>query len=207
MTALDPALPECAETFSPKWTDERVAFITEQYLIFRKSGGEIARMLGPDFTRNAVTGKLFRTGALKARSGVGLGQDHGLTRGVNFGNRRSRKKREDAEAPLAPAKQSTDELPQIEDGGADVVKKIEALFAIDGIALIDAKSDECRWPARSVDGAAHVCGALRVRRAYCETHAAIAYRSARPPTPQIRPPDRQTGPARGRSGAAFGEAS
>ena len=48
MTALDPACPENAdEAPSPKWTSERVAFITEQYLIYRKSGGEIARMLGP----------------------------------------------------------------------------------------------------------------------------------------------------------------
>ena len=31
-------------------------------------------MLGPAFTRNSVTGKLFRTGALKARSGMGLAQ-------------------------------------------------------------------------------------------------------------------------------------
>ena len=106
MTALDPACPEnAAEATSPKWTSERVAFITEQYLIYRKSGGEIARMLGPAFTRNSVTGKLFRTGALKARSGMGLRGDHGLPRGANFGNPRSgsRKKREDAKPP-APAK-------------------------------------------------------------------------------------------------------
>ena len=66
MTALDPVCSEnAAEAPSPKWTSERVAFITEQYLIYRKSGGEIARMLGPAFTRNSVTGKLFRTGALR----------------------------------------------------------------------------------------------------------------------------------------------
>jgi hypothetical protein len=102
MTALDPACPEnAAEAPSPKWTSERVAFITEQYLIYRKSGGEIARMLGPAFTRNSVTGKLFRTGALKARSGMGLRSDHGLPRGVNFGNPRSgsRKTREEAKPP------------------------------------------------------------------------------------------------------------
>ena len=52
MTALHPGLPDSPEAPSTKWTSERVAFITEQYLIFRKSGGEIARMLGPAFTRN-----------------------------------------------------------------------------------------------------------------------------------------------------------
>ena len=203
MTALDPACPEnAAEAPLPKWTSERVAFITEQYLIYRKSGGEIARMLGPAFTRNSVTGKLFRTGALKARSGMGLRSDHGLPRGANFGNPRSgsRKKREDAKPP-APAK-SMEAFPQPEPGGAYFVKKTEALFEIDGIALIEAKAGQCRWPARSVDGAAHVCGAPKVRGAYCETHAAIAYRNVS----QTREgPDLQTGPARGRSGATLGE--
>jgi len=187
MTALDPSCPEnAAEAPSPKWTSERVAFITEQYLIYRKSGGEIARMLGPAFTRNSVTGKLFRTGALKARSGMGLGSDHGLPRGANFGNPRSgsRKKLEDAK-PSVPAKQSVEERPQAEPGGADFVKKTEALFEIDGIAVLKAKGDQCCWPARSVDGAAYVCGAPKARGAYCETHAAIAYRSA---SPQARDP-------------------
>ncbi len=209
MTALDPACPEnAAEAPSPKWTSERVAFITEQYLIYRKSGGEIARMLGPAFTRNSVTGKLFRTGALKARSGLALAGDHRLPRGANFGNPRSgsRKKREDAKPP-APSKQLEEERPQAEPASADFVKKTEALFEIDGIALIDAKEGQCRWPAKPVDDAAHVCGAPKVLGAYCETHAAIAYRSASPPAPEIRSPDQQTGPARGRSGAAFGEAS
>jgi GcrA cell cycle regulator len=196
MTALDPTCPENAvEAPSPKWTSERVAFITEQYLIYRKSGGEIARMLGPAFTRNSVTGKLLRTGALKARSGMGLRGDHGLPRGANFGNPRSgsRKKQEDTKPP-APSKQPVEEHPQAEPGGAGFVKKTEALFEIDGIALLKAKGDQCRWPARSIDGAAHVCGAPKTRGAYCETHAAIAYRSASPPAPEIRGPDQQTGP-------------
>jgi len=169
---------------------------------------QIARMLGPAFTRNSVTGKLFRTGALKARSGMGLGSDHGLPRGANFGSPRSgsRKKREDAKPP-APAKQLVEERLQAEPGGADFVKKTEALFEIDGIALLDAKEGQCRWPARPTDGAAHVCGAPKVRGAYCETHAAIAYRSASPPAHEIQAPDQQTGPARGKSGAPFGEAS
>ena len=190
MTALDPAHPEnAAEAPSPKWTSERVAFITEQYLIYRKSGGEIARMLGPGFTRNSVTGKLFRTGALKARSGMGLRSDHGLPRGANFGNPRSRKKQGDAEPP-APAKGLLEERPQAEPGAADFVKKTEALFEIDGIALLEAKEGQCRWPARSVDGAAHVCGAPKARGAYCETHAAIAYQSARTPDDFEEPPSK-----------------
>ena len=203
MTGPDRGCPEnAAEAPSPKWTSERVAFIIEQYLIYRKSGGEIARMLGPAFTRNSVTGKLFRTGALKARSGMGLRGDHGLPRGANFGKPRSgsRKKREDAQPP-APAKQPVEERPEAEPGAADFVKKTEALFEIDGIALLKAKEGQCRWPARGVDGAAQVCGAPKARGAYCETHAAIAYRNVS----QTQGPDLQTGPARGRSGATLGE--
>ena len=165
-------------------------------------------MLGPAFTRNSVTGKLFRTGALKARSGMGLRGDHGLPRGANFGNPRSgsRKKREEAKPP-APSKQRVQERPQAEPGGTDFLKRTEGLFEIDGITLLEAKEGQCRWPARSIEGAAHVCGAPRAHGAYCETHAAIAYRSVSPPAPEIRGPDQQTGPARGRSGAPFGEAS
>jgi hypothetical protein len=139
---------------------------------------------------------------------MGLRSDHGLPRGANFGNPRSgpRKKREDAEPP-APAKQLVEERSQAEPASADFVKKTETLFEIDGIALLEAKEGQCRWPARSIDGAAHVCGAPKVRGAYCETHAAIAYRGASPPAPEIRGPDQQTGPARGESGAPFGEAS
>ena len=212
MTALDPGLPEMgAEAPSQKWIGERVAFITEQYLTYRKSAGEIARMLGPTFTRNAVTGKLFRTGALQARSGIGLGNKHGLPKGDSFCGRMSRStprtKKAEAEAISPPANNALSGPPQDEPGDADLVKKTEALFEIDGIALLDAKECHCRWPAKPVDGAAHVCGAPKVRGAYCENHAAIAYRSASPPAPEIRAPDQQTGPARGRSGTPFGEAS
>jgi len=114
---------------------------------------------------------------------------------------------EEANASPVPAKQSMETFPEAEPGGAELVKKTEALFEIDGIALIDAKGGQCRWPARSVDGAAHVCGGPKVLGAYCELHAAIAYRSVSPRAPEIHGPDQQTGPARGKSGAPFGEAS
>ena len=133
---------------------------------------------------------------------MGLRGDHGLSRGANFGNPRSgsRKKREEANPP-ASAKPPVDECPPAEPGGANFVKKTEALFEIDGIALLEAKASHCRWPARSAEGAAHVCGAPKACGAYCETHAAIAYRNVS----QTQGPDLQTGPARGRSGASLGE--
>ena len=212
MIALDPGLPDMgAEAPSPKWSGERVAFITEQYLTYRKSAGEIARMLGPAFTRNAVTGKLFRTGALQARSGIGLGNKHGLPKGDSFcgGKSRSvpRTQKAKVEATAPPANNALNGLPQDEAGGADQLKKTEVLFEIHGIALLDAKECHCRWPAKPVDGAAHVCGAPRVRGAYCALHAAIAYQGASHSIPPPRAPNQQIGPARGKSGASFGEAS
>ena len=202
MTALDPACPEnAAEAPSPKWTSERVAFITEQYLVYRKSGDEIARMLGPAFTRNSVTGKLFRTGALKARSGMGLGSDHGL--------------------PKAPISATQVRVPKDARGGqssreggsskAEPGGRISSRRPRLSSRLTASHSSTPRKASaagrKSVDGAAHVCGAPKVLGAYCETHAAVAYRSVSPPAPEIQIPNQKTGPARGRSGAAFGEAS
>ena len=63
-----------------KWTPDIVAFICAQYLDERKSAGEIAKALDYAFSRNAVTGKLLRVGALGKRKGVELGKDHGLPR-------------------------------------------------------------------------------------------------------------------------------
>jgi hypothetical protein len=81
ISRADPARPEFALAKpGPKWTSERADFVREQYLTYRKSAGEIALMLGPAFTRNAVTGKLYRMGALQARSGTALGRTHGLPR-------------------------------------------------------------------------------------------------------------------------------
>ena len=203
MTILDPRSEE-EEAPSAKWTGDRVAFITEQYLLHRKSAVEIARMLGRGFSRNAVTGKLFRTGALRARSGIGLGSHHGLPKGDTFKPRRKRKEG----SPSAESARPVEAPHEIEPRGAALVQSIEDLFDIDGIALIDAEADHCRWPAKSVHGAAHVCGARKTRGAYCEKHAAIAYRSRGQSSSQARPPDRGIGPARGKSGATpFGEAS
>ncbi len=57
-----------------KWTPEIVAYICSQYLEERKSAGEIAKALNYAFSRNAVTGKLLRVGALGQRKGIDLGK-------------------------------------------------------------------------------------------------------------------------------------
>jgi GcrA cell cycle regulator len=180
----DPVPPEFERARQgPKWTSERAEFVREQYLIYRKSAGEIALMLGPAFTRNAVTGKLYRMGALQARSGTALGKTHGLPRINHFCPGRKPKgaleKRtgipeyERNEEPVRPAasKLATEHLE-----GPAFVQKTEQLFDIPGIPLLDAQKGACRWPARTVNGTAHVCGAPSSRGAYCAHHAAIAYR-------------------------------
>lgn len=165
----------------PRWTAERVAFICEQYLSKRKSAGEIAKMLGPAFSRNAVTGKLYRIGALRARSGVGLSKSHGLPRGNNFcPGRKQRKKpieidqtsKRDVQKVIAAAPPLSDDR----DGKA-FLRRTEALFDIPGIPLLDAHPKHCRWPAKPEGSLAHVCGAAVAHGSYCAFHAAIAYRS------------------------------
>ena len=43
------------------WTDERIAFITTEFLVAERSAGQIALLLG-DVTRSAVISKLNRLG-------------------------------------------------------------------------------------------------------------------------------------------------
>jgi hypothetical protein len=65
------------------------------------------------------------------------------------------------------------------------------LFDIPEIPLLDAQRGQCRWPARTENATAHVCGAPSSRGAYCAHHAAIAYRLkpiSRPRLNEIRVP-------------------
>ncbi len=82
-----------------KWTPEIVAYICSQYLEERKSAGEIAKALDYAFSRNAVTGKLFRVGALGQRKGVDLGKSHGLPKKPPERKARSQKRQPKRKAP------------------------------------------------------------------------------------------------------------
>ncbi len=185
MTAQENSVPLAFQSGQPgpKWTNELADFIREQYLTYRKSAGEIALMLGPAFTRNAVTGKLYRMGALQARSGLSLGKAHGLPKANNFCPGRKKK--------AAPAKKATPPgrcakavpatppgavLPADHLEGSAFVQRTERLFDIQGIPLLEAKKGQCRWPARTEGDVAHICGGTSSVGAYCAHHAAIAYR-------------------------------
>jgi GcrA cell cycle regulator len=170
-------------SLGPKWTSERADFIREQYLIYRKSAGEIAVMLGPAFTRNAVTGKLYRMGALQARSGTALGKTHGLPRVNHFclgpklrGAVEKKTGIRECERAGVPARPPASRPAKEQHEGPAFVQRTEKLFDIPGIPLLDARKGECRWPARTENGIAHVCGAPLSRGAYCAHHAALAYR-------------------------------
>ena len=167
----------------PKWTKELADFIREQYLTYRKSAGEIALMLGPAFTRNAVTGKLYRMGALQARSGLALGKTHGLPKANNFcpGRKKKSAPAKKASPPErgakpVPATSAAVTLPDDHLEGSAFVQRTERLFDIQGIPLLEAKKGQCRWPARTEGGVAHICGGTSSVGAYCAHHAAIAYR-------------------------------
>jgi GcrA cell cycle regulator len=170
-------------SLGPKWTGERADFIREQYLTHRKSAGEIALMLGPAFTRNAVTGKLYRMGALQARSGTTLGKTHGLPRVNHFcpgpkpkGTVEKKTGIRECERTGVPARPAASRPAEEQLEGPAFVRRTEKLFDIPGIPLLDAQKGQCRWPARTENGIAHVCGAPSSRGAYCAHHAVIAYR-------------------------------
>ncbi len=162
-----------------KWTPDIVAFICAQYLDERKSAGEIAKALDYAFSRNAVTGKLLRVGALGKRKGVELGKDHGLPRKPPAPKARAEKRvrgRRSAQLMIKAAPPPPVE-PTPDLGAADLklVARAESLFEGPGIPLLETSSSHCRWPAKSENGAPHVCGLTKARGAYCAFHADIAY--------------------------------
>jgi hypothetical protein len=162
-----------------KWTPEIVAYICREYLDERKSAGEIAKALNYAFSRNAVTGKLLRVGALGQRKGVDLGKNHGLPKKPP--ERKARSEKRQPKRKAAPHKIEAAPPPPVETGPeaepADLklVARAESLFEGPGIPLLEASSRHCRWPAKSENGAPHVCGLAKARGAYCAFHAGIAY--------------------------------
>lgn len=167
-----------------KWTPEIVAYICSQYLEERKSAGEIAKALNYAFSRNAVTGKLLRVGALGQRKGVDLGKNHGLPKNPPAPKARSEKrlpKRKTAPPKIkATPPPPVETGPDLEPADLKLVARAESLFDGPGIPLLETSWRHCRWPAKSEAGAPHVCGLQKVRGAYCAFHAGIAYGPRRP---------------------------
>ncbi len=166
-----------------KWTPEIVAYICSQYLEERKSAGEIAKALNYAFSRNAVTGKLFRIGALGQRKGVDLGKSHGLPKKLpewRAGSEKHQPKRRATPPKIKAAPPPPVETgPELEPADLKLVARAESLFEGPGIPLLETSSRHCRWPAKSENGAPHVCGLTKERGAYCAFHAGIAYGSRR----------------------------
>ena len=166
-----------------KWTPEIVAYICREYLDERKSAGEIAKALNYAFSRNAVTGKLLRVGALGQRKGVDLGKNHGLPKKPPAPKARSQKRQPKRKAPPprieAAPPPASETGPELEPADLKLVARAESLFEGPGIPLLETSSRHCRWPAKSGNGAPHVCGLTKERGAYCAFHAGIAYGSRR----------------------------
>ncbi len=166
-----------------KWTPETVAYIREQYLIQRKSAGEIAKALDYAFSRNAITGKLFRTGALQERSGTDLPKGHGLPKAppIRIPGRSKPVPKRPGKTPIDNPQQGTWQEKPVPSmpGEVRIVARAEALFAGPGVSLFEAMPAQCRWPVTSQHGVPHVCGQRKKRGAYCDHHAGLAYLSAR----------------------------
>ncbi len=142
------------------WSDERVAFITTQFLDAGQSAGQIALQLG--VTREAVCGKLYRLGIRRPAE------------------RRVRKL-------AAPRKLAERQLPRPAPGRqkSPSFRHLLTVPELAGIsteiALLAAGEQHCRWIEGKMGGAWYVCGKPKAPAgAFCACHAARAYRRPKP---------------------------
>ena len=149
------------------WTDERVAFIKTEFLVAERSAGQIALLLG-DVTRSAVISKLNRLGI--RRPAV---RRMRIKPPVEAGERQAQK-------PSPPRSRSAFRA-------LLTVPKLSEITS--EIALLEAGGHHCRWIEGRLAGASYVCGKpKRLTGAFCEDHAARAYRRQTRSKPTSRRP-------------------
>ena len=152
MEPVEPA-PEGRKT--PLWTEPQVRRLVSLWHD-RLSAARIAGALGPQFSRNAVVGKLFRLGLRRT--------DEQRYEAQARGARDVRARRGPPLFPAAP-------LPPPSPCAAN--PRLVEITALESRA--------CRWPYETA-GATRFCGLpARPGRAYCPDHHAIAYFATLPP--------------------------
>ncbi len=147
-----------------------------------KSAEQIAREI-PAATRNAVIGRLARTGLTrddKPKPPVKVSRPTSVRRSA----------KEPLRKPVHPKPVSVTGEAQRQARMAEAeaaLPKRFACFAVSAgtapIGLMDLRTGTCRWPYDSAEGAVY-CGARVVRGAFCSTHGPLAY--TRPETPEER---------------------
>lgn len=157
------------------WTDEQTTLLVD-YWKEGKSAAQIAILLGPGVSRNAVIGKVHRLG-------VGPHKTNSLA------TARPRRTRSYLPAAAnAPRPASAPRLPRRpavtnqERAEAFVTSLPGAPMAL----ITELGKLICRWPIDSLSGEPlRYCALPVTRGAYCERHGALAYRGRNPraPTP------------------------
>ena len=140
---------------APLWTESQVRRLVQLWHD-RLSAARIARALGPEFTRNAVVGKLFRLGLRRS--------DEQRHEAQAQGARNSRGRRGPPAFPPMPLPPPTP---------CAVTPRLVDIMALAPRA--------CRWPY-PVDEATRFCGhPARPGGPYCPDHHAVAYFATLPP--------------------------
>lgn len=163
------------------WTDDVVAALRTKFRVPSHSFRSIARDLNAEFglslTRCAVAGKVARLNLVKAslsfkkqnlppapriRKRRGLNGGHVNPGGEAYAIIQSLRARAiHAETP-SPTATAT-----VETFGKSV-------------AILDARADQCRWPAADDGSATHVCGDKTLIGSYCAQHYVRVWRQTSP---------------------------
>ena len=138
------------------WTDERILFITTQFLVAEVSAKDIAAMLG-DVSREAVCGKLYRLGVRRPQVR--------RPRQLRAPRPPKRTQASPSHAEKRPRSAFVRPLPPPELSGIS-----------SEIPLLATEPHHCRWIEGKMAGAFYVCGQQNSPGiSFCDRHAAIAY--------------------------------
>lgn len=177
---------------SKGWTDERIAFLREQWINGR-SAGEIAALLGGGFSRNAVIGKVHRLGlsdtgrisrpAPKARTATPRPAKAPSAPKPPKPKRPERPANVVASLGSVPTTKGVDYklTPATEEqvaacrrAGMDMISWVESGCGVESPnarTFADASPSLCRWP---LAGGLFCCNP-KARGQYCSGHAAVGY--------------------------------
>lgn len=145
-----------------RWTDERDAVITANYL--KLSSEVIARKLGPDFTRNMVIGRAKRLG-LSSEPGA---KPESIRNGA--------KKAKETKVSREPSIKSFKPKEPVEVAQPIIEPSLPEPTTAN-VRLIDASEAQCKW---MVDKE-HVCAkAVRPGSSWCPEHYARVFQPPRP---------------------------
>ena len=153
------------------WTDERVELL-KQHWMEGKSASQIASLLGPGLTRNAVIGKVHRLGLVGRAKAPSVGRSR-LSPAVH----------------RAAAPRAVSPIRRIVRGATALALAPEALTEAEPEALesvvvpmslkvtiLELKEAMCRWPLGDpASSEFRYCGSPAASGPYCPHHALIAY--------------------------------